>query len=254
MRKIFYFILLFMGIYWLDLSVVWANIFEQEYQAPISEGWYGFLQLELLTHFFISLFFATFLGAIIAYHPQSHAKKESLNEVEAPKTFLIYSVIGAVIGTMVVKYGSVIGFIIFGIGGLLRFRTNLGSSKQTGQLILVTLIGLCCGLNLPHVAVITTMFAYGLIHFLEKQDTYKIVIKNLKKEEIQVFVEEAAELYRGILEKQGCHILSERKNFVKFQVSFVFHAPHSVERENLEYLFQNNVPNDLRGAVDWQTN
>ncbi|HAI67996.1 MAG TPA: hypothetical protein DCM38_01000, partial [Gammaproteobacteria bacterium] len=68
-----------MGIYWLDLSVVWANIFEQEYQPPISEGWYGFLQLELLLHFFISLSFATFLGAIIAYHPQSHAKKESLN-------------------------------------------------------------------------------------------------------------------------------------------------------------------------------
>jgi hypothetical protein len=225
----------------------------EQSQELAGDGWSGLLKLELLGNFLFALVFATALGAVIAYHPQSHAKKETLEEVESPKTFLMYSVIGAVIGAMVVKYGSVIGFIVFGIGGLLRFRTNLGSSKQTGQLILVTLVGLCCGLNLPHVALLSTAFAYLLIYFLEKKDTYKIVIKNLKLEDTQICVQEAADLYRELLEKQGCHILSERKNFVKFQVAFVFRAPHSVGREDLEYLFMDKIPEAVMGSVDWQT-
>jgi hypothetical protein len=231
-----------------------ADMLGEQSQELASEGWSSLLKLELLGNFLFALIFATALGAIIAYHPQSYAKKETLEEVEAPKTFLMYSVIGAVIGAMVVKYGSVIGFIVFGIGGLLRFRTNLGSSKQTGQLILVTLIGLCCGLNLPHVAIISTAFAYLLIYILEKKDIYKIAIKNLKLGEGQICVQEAADLYREILEKQGCHILSERKNFVKFQVAFVFRAPHSVGREDLEYLFMDKIPEAVMGSVDWQTN
>lgn len=214
MKKSIFLAIILIKMVFFSTQTVWAfdmplPLGEQP-QELVGEAWNG-LKLELVGSFLFSLIFATVLGAIIAYHPQSHAKKETLEEVESPKTFLIYSVIGAVIGAMVVKYGSIIGFVVFGLGGLLRFRTNLSCSKQTGQLILVTLIGLCCGLNLLHVAVLSTAFAYVLIYILERKATYQIVIKNLKTEDMQLHVQEAADLYRTTLRNKDARYLAKRR-------------------------------------------
>ena len=35
----------------------------------------------------------------------------------------------------------IVAFVIFGIGGLMRFRTELAASKHPGQTIMTTLIG-----------------------------------------------------------------------------------------------------------------
>jgi hypothetical protein len=212
-----------------------------------SGGWEGFGDLAFLAKAALSLVLAAALGAAIAYHPTTRRTVDSLEEAETQKVFVLYAVIGAITGMMVLKFGFVVGFVVFGIGGLIRFRTDLRSAPMTGRLILVTLIGLSCGLDLPHLAVLATAFGFLLIAVLYARVDYRIVVKGLAKG----CVLNAARAYRELLEREGCRVLGERKSFGKQQVTLVFRAPHSLERERLEHQLEAEIPETLRGAIDW---
>lgn len=211
------------------------------------EGWKGFADVAFFWHGLLTLTLATLLGALLAYHPRRRRNADSVESADAAKVFIIYAVIGAVIGMMVLKYGLVVGFVVFGIGGLTRFRTDLPNAPDTGRLILITLVGLSCGLDLPHVAVLTAAFGFTLLLLLESRATYHIEVKGLDAS----LLRSAAEAYRLVLEREGCRIVGERKNFAKEQVTFVFHAPHSLQHEGLVERLEAEVPENLRGVVDW---
>lgn len=214
----------------------------------IGEGWRGFANLSFLGRALLALLLATALGAAIAYHPRRQRTPETLEAAEVPKILVLYAVIGAVIGIMVLEYGLVVGFVIFGIGGLTRFRSDLPSAPDTGLLILITLIGLACGLDLPHLAVIATAFGVALIAVLDARATYHIAVKGLARDTIGA----AAAAYRGVLEREGCRVLGERKSFGKEQVTFIVQAHHRVQRDRLAQRLESDVPERLRGAVDWE--
>ncbi|MCC0178249.1 MgtC/SapB family protein [Waterburya agarophytonicola K14] len=211
----------------------------------------GFVQnymgYEQLGTYLISLFVALILAAIIAFHPQTYGKKEDINEIEAPKTLIFYAIIGSLVGATVADYGPELGFIFFGLGGLMRFRTNTGTSIQTGRLILVALIGLCCGLKMLYIAVISTLVAWILIYFLERRTLYQIEIKGFKN---KLFLESVS-AYRRLLKKQKCNIIIEKKNLDKSKVSFIFSSPPHLRRESLENSFNQQIPEENRGSVDW---
>jgi len=232
-------------------SAGWAqqvpDVFTQE-AVSMGEGWRGFTDLRFLANALATLTLAAVLGAIIAFHPKHVLTADTLEEIEAPKVFITYSVIGALIGIMVVKYGLVVGFVLFGIGGLIRFRTVLFSASLTGHVIFVTLIGLSCGLDLPHVAVLATAFAFVLIYVINFRITYRINVGALPAERIV----EAAAAYRRVLEQQGCRIMSEKKNPGKARVTFIFRGARNVSHQDLEHSLENQVDESLRGYLDWE--
>ena len=223
------------------------DLLAQEPQS-LGEGWLGFTDLSFLINTVLTLVLATVLGAVLAYHPRRRQTADTVEEIEAPKVFVTYAVIGALIGILVVKYGLVVGFVLFGIGGLIRFRTVMASPSMTGQVIYVTLIGLACGLDLPHVAVLATAFGYGLIQLLDANVTYRISINGLAAERVP----EAAAAYRGVLEQQGCRIVSEKKSPLKERITFVFRSSANEQRGRLVELLETEIDPALRGAVDWE--
>jgi hypothetical protein len=211
------------------------------------EGWKGFADVAFLGQALLAMTLATLLGALLAYHPRHRHTVDSIDGADAPKVFVLYAVIGAAIGIMVLKYGLVVGFVVFGIGGLTRFRTDLPKAPDTGRLILITLVGLSCGLDLPHLAVLTAAFGFVVLMVLDARATYHIEVKGLK----QSVVGPAADAYRGVLTRHGCRIVGEHKSFAKEQVTFIFHAPHALERDGLVERLEAEVPEQLRGVVDW---
>ena len=211
-------------------------------------AWAGFSDVPFLFQAGFALLLASILGAVIAYHPASRRSVDTLQEVEAQKVFVLYAAIGAITGTMVLKYGTVVGFVVFGIGGLIRFRTDLRSAAMTGRLILVTLIGLACGLQLAHLAVLATIFGFVLIAVLDVTVTCRIVVKHLGEGSLA----SAAQTYRSLLEREGCHVLGETKSFAKGQVALVFRAPRRLAREQLARTLDAEVPDALKGVVDWE--
>ncbi len=168
--------------------------------GSLGEGWRGFTDIRFLVNALLTLVLATVLGSIIAYHPKRGQMADTPEEIEAPKVYVTSAMIGAIIGIMVVKYGLVVGFVLFGIGGLIRMRTVLRSATLTGDVIFVTLIGLSCGLDLPHVAVLSTAFGFVLIYILDAKIIYRFDVMMLASETVGP----AAKAYRGVLEQHGC--------------------------------------------------
>jgi hypothetical protein len=220
------------------------------FQEPgsLGEGWRGFADVGFLANTLLTLTLAAILGAVIAYHPRFRNTADTLEEIDAPKVYIMYAVIGAIIGILVVKYGLVVGFVLFGIGGLIRFRTILRSASVTGQVIYVTLIGLSCGLDLPHVAVLATAFSFTLIYVLEARVTYRIDVRALPSDRVA----EAAAAYRELLEQQGCRVMNEKKNPAKQKVTFVFQTVRAATRDHLEEILDTKIDASLRGAIDWE--
>lgn len=211
-------------------------------------GWAGFTDFGFMLDAALTLVLAAVLGAALAYHPKHRQTADTIEEIEAPRVYVLYSVIGALIGIMVVRYGLVVGFAIFGIGGLIRFRTILRSAAMTGHIILVTLIGLSCGLDLPNVAVLATLFAYILIYVLEAKITYRLDVQALPAERFVA----ASDQYRSVLEAEGCRILNEKKNPDKGRVRFIFRSERNVSRSQLEQSLESKVSPELKGSMDWE--
>lgn len=214
----------------------------------MGEGWRGFTDIGFLVQAFLTLGLAALLGGAIAYHPKHTQTADTPEEIESPQIFIMYAVIGAIIGILVVKYGMVVGFVLFGIGGLIRFRTVMRSTSLTGRVIYVTLIGLSCGLELPHVAVLATLFGYGLIYILDSRMTYQIDIRALAPEDVT----DAAKAYRSLLEQIDSRILSEKKYHRKGRVRFIVQSAPKMQRSEMENLLESGVEEPLKGSINWE--
>lgn len=210
-------------------------------------GWAGFLDMHFMTDSLGALLLAVVLGAVIAYHPTTPRIVDTLSEADMPKIYIMYAFIGAIIGVTVREFGMVIGVVVFGIGGLIRFRTDTDSTRDTGRLIAVTLSGLIAGLGLPHFAVITTVFTFVLIFLFDSRPACRVKIEQIPEGRVG----EYAGVYRTVLEGQGCKIISERKSLAKKRVEFVFRLPRANTREKVHTALC-EAPVDIRGEIDWE--
>ncbi len=215
-------------------------------KEALLEGWRSFGDGWLLLDMCIVLLMALVLGAAIAYHPSTRRRMSNLAILEQPKTFLMYSMVAAVVA-LIVKLQPAMAFVIFGIGGLLRFRTMVGEAKDTGRVILVTVVGLCCGLKIFIVAIPVTILGWILIYLLEQQVAGVIRISGVESEQLR----EAIGVYRDLILKSDCQIIGEQTKFIKREFQFVVQAPQRFEREALQSKFD-ALEEPLRAKVDWE--
>lgn len=257
-KKLVYFSLIFFGVVYgrvvvADEAITNSKLLTQLDPSSIDsssmlDSFIGnYMGVNQLGSYLISLMVAIFLAIIIAFHPQTYGGKENLSDIEAPKTLIFYAMIGSLVGATVADYGPELGFIFFGLGGLMRFRTNSGTSIQTGRLILIALIGLCCGLKMLYIASVSTIVVWILIYILERRTIYQLEVKKIDE---KLFTESVA-AYRQALKKQKCNIIVEKKNSSKSKVSFIFNSPAKLYREDIELFLNQHVPNQNKGSISW---
>jgi hypothetical protein len=117
------------------------------------------------------------ITSAIAFHPARTRSRRGIRDYELPRLFFLYALIGMGIGFLVLQYGAVIGFVIFGIGGLLRFRSVINNSTDTVEVILVTLLGLCIGLNLQNMALLLAIISWVLIWVFGLKRAYQLSLR-----------------------------------------------------------------------------
>jgi hypothetical protein len=210
-------------------------------------GWQAFTDLERIVQMLMVLAVAVVLAAAIAFHPTIRAKASTLEQIEQPKTFMMYAMVGALVA-IIVKFQPSMALVVFGIGGLMRFRTEVGEAKDTGRVILVTVIGLCCGLELYVVAVLATALAWLLIFALERPTLGRMLVQGLDKQHMQA----AAEAHVAALRELGCTIRGEHRRVNKASVTLIYRAPKGVDRQLIEQRLA-TLPDQLRGTIDWET-
>lgn len=219
----------------------------QETGLP-ADGWTELWDWRFWLESLSLMLLAAILGAVLALHPQHGQTLDTPDDIETLQIYTIYAVVGAVVGIMVVKYGLVVGFVLFGIGGLIRFRTVLQSANRTGRVILVTLIGLACGMRLPHVAILSSVFGFILFYVMDSRVSYRMDINAIDPE---VFADATA-AYRELLATLDCRVLSEKKNPAKRRLTYVFRCSRSLDSAQLEDMLEKRIDPGLRGIVNWE--
>lgn len=208
-------------------------------------GWGAFLKPVKIRNFLLVIVGAAALGAALAFHPFA-GRKSSVEELEQPKIIITYTVVGALIAVVVAPLQAM-AFAIFGIGGLMRFRTILGAAKETGRVILAAIIGLLCGLEFWMAAILATAFAWILIFILESWESRRMVVRGVATENMSQTVEAYSKILRGF----KCSFVTPRKNPRKGQVSFILRLRRSVTPEAIEEKCLADIPRDIRGTLDW---
>jgi hypothetical protein len=192
-------------------------------------GWDQLLNPDELLQFLWALVETTAMIAVLAYHPVSLAARRTRADFDAPRDLFIYALIGMVVGFLIMHHGYLIGFVLFGLGGLLRFKSDDGAA-DTMRLILVTLVGLCIGLDLPVVALITTTSAWAVIYAFGSPVNFSLEVQFSKK---RATTESMVEL-RDALAKSGFRTLSMSKSRYKPVASFVVCGARGMRRSTLE--------------------
>lgn len=213
-------------------------------------GWQALMDLkdgkyQKVANFLLLILGAAALGAILAYHPFA-SRRASVEELEQPKIIITYTVVGALIAIIVAPIPQM-AFAIFGIGGLMRFRTELGAAKETGRVILATVLGLSCGLEFWTVAILGTMIAWILLFILESQVNLRLVVRGVRSDTIS----QSAEAYAKILRALKCSFAAPRKNPSKGQVSFNIQHKRGLTHEEIEGKCNAEISKELRGTIDW---
>ncbi len=209
------------------------------------QGWKAFGSWHYLVQEVVSLLLAAFLSALIAYHPRCRGDVEDPLSYERPKAMVVYGVVAAAIAEIVL-YNPPMAFVVFGIGGLMRFRSVMGSPKDTGRTIAVAVVGLACGLKLFSLAVMMTAFGWILTQVLESRRLLRLELRKLQPDGIEA----AAASYCQALEARGCRIRSLRKLPTKSRVVIVALVPHSQDSDELERSL--GVPPELAGNATWE--
>lgn len=205
-----------------------------------------FTQVEVYAQTLLVLLAAVVLAAVLAYHPSTRRKVTTRAELDQPKTMVLYGLVGALVGH-VVSLNQMMALVIFGIGGLLRFRTIVGEAKDTGRVILAAIVGICAGLQSFLIAILATAFGFVIIWYLERQNVGSVQILGLETASMQ----RASSSYRGLLSSAGCRVVGETRNPKKGLIELVFTAPRGVSVQQLEAASE-QVEEAARGVAAWE--
>ena len=209
-------------------------------------GWDQIFYPTELLDFAIALLGTTVMIAAIAYHPVMLATRRTRSDFDAPKELFVYALIGMVVGFLIMHHGYLIGFVLFGLGGLLRFKSDDGSA-DTMRLILATLIGLCAGLDLPVVALITTASAWAVIYVFGGPINFELEVRFSEKDTSS----DAMFALRHQLTERGFKTVSMSKTKFKPIVSYVVSGPRGFRRSALEREMMQLVSAPESGIDDW---
>lgn len=209
-------------------------------------GWEQLANLPELLDFAMALLETTVMVGLMAYHPVSLATRRTRSDFEAPRDLFVYGLIGMVVGFLIMHHGYLIGFVLFGLGGLLRFKSD-GGSADTVLLILVTLIGLSVGLDLPLVALITTLSAWAVIYAFGGPVNFELEVRFAD----DITSTNAIRALREHLSECGFKTVSMSKTKFKPMVTYVVSGPRGFRRSALEREMVELVANPESGIADW---
>lgn len=176
----------------------------------------------------IGILLAVVLASFLAFHPRATRRRDMLEANEERKTLVVLGMIGAVVSSLVL-IDQTMAFVIFGIGGLIRFRTVIGNPHMTGRAILVVVIGLACGLSQYATALVVALAAWLIIWWLQASRGGEIKVRIPLGADRQ-----KAELIASLeLRSLRCHVRSLRAGASGRSFTMALSIPSSLDDATL---------------------
>lgn len=213
--------------------------------SVIGGGWDPQGNLSEVTMFARDIALTLALAALIIFHPMRRRMRRTLEDLMVPRLFFLYALIGMAVGFLVIQHGYIIGFVIFGIGALLRFRSTLDNAIDTVEVILVTVIGLSVGLGLPVMAILLGVVGWGLIWAAGRRLGYEIIL-HCKGATLLAQGEAAV---RALIADRGWTCVSTHHVPAKKTCEFILVVSGDTQPDD----FENAVTANLPAQVDCRT-
>jgi len=210
------------------------------------DGWRGVTDLGVLVPMAASILTAVLLAFPIAYHPRIYRRATTIEEMEAPKGIIGYGAVSAGIA-QVVALAPAMALVVFGIGGIYRFRTRAGPPKHIYPTISVVVIGLACGMMAFPLAIVLAALVWMLPFWFESRYAVALQVRNLTREAAR----DAAVKYRQVLEGHGGRVVSLRGTRTG-EFSIIAQVPSAVNAADVEDELR-SVSIEVQGDTKWET-
>lgn len=164
-----------------DKGTQMIPLFEQQAKQPLNAASVQssldhFTNVWFVVSLLLGMVIAAACGLALAWHPRRSGKGDPVEDLEQRNTLIILALVGAIVAELV-RVDPSMALVIFGIGGLIRFRTILDNPKITGKAIMVVVIGLACGLGELAMGAFFTAFAWLLMFWLDSNVGFRIRLK-----------------------------------------------------------------------------
>lgn len=189
---------------------------------------------------------AMILTAILAFHPRMNSRRNDMREWSVPRTMFLFSLIGLLLGFLVIHHGYLIGFVIFGLGGLFRFRMETSSLSDTAMLIVVSLVGLSVGLDLPLMATIATAGSWLVVWFFGFRSHLLLEVKF----DDGASVGKSIETLETDFDAMGYRVVGVTKSKLKPVAEFILSSTHKSPRNHLVHKLS-GMDLAARNIQDW---
>ncbi len=180
-------------------------------------GWGQISNTEELFDFFLAVVETLVFVAAFAFHPRGKTFRQDAQARSVQVSMFLFGLIGMFVGFLVIHHGYLIGFVIFGLGSLFRFRMASNSLVDGAILIIVTLVGLAVGLDLPVMALVATVAGWATLWLVTVKKTSVVELKF--KDDVSLST--ALAPLRDAFISQGFGIVSTRKSDFKSVVEIV---------------------------------
>ncbi|MBO9475868.1 hypothetical protein J7413_20230 [Shimia sp. R10_1] len=214
-------------------------------EISIGQSWAQFQGTEELLYFLFNVAAVVAFTALLVFHPVRRGRRRNANDLMMPQLFFLYALIGMVVGFLVVQHGSMIGFVVFGIGALLRFRSNLDDPIDTVEMILVTILGLAVGLGLPVMALCVALTAWSFIWLSGRKTSVSLSVRGQDVAE----AEEAAQSIQLFASTAGWQLINKHQTPGKARVDLLFLANERIQEAQLETKIAQTVSNSVEVKV-----
>lgn len=169
----------------------------------------------------VRLFFATVLGALVAFHPTRLLRGElTKKKLDTIKAQVLICIAGAML-VILIEGAVERAFGLLGLGSFIRFRTSVKDPRETAVMFLLIGLGMAAGLEMYWVGVFGACFLFIILFPLEwtlgrSESLLKIIIETPNPRA-------APQLVRSLFEAEKLNVIKSKVNVKKnravFQVS-----------------------------------
>ena len=220
--------------------------------GPVSDlslaggGWNQIYDLAELQAFGLDVLLTLALAALITFHPIRLRSRRTPADFAMPRLFMFYALIGMAVGFLVLQHGYIIGFVVFGIGALLRFRSRLDDPVDTVEMILATVLGLCVGLNLPVMGVSIGIVSWLLIWATSRKTPVEVRLQADTADALDA----AIAALRGVSSEQGWKEAHFQRARAKDSARFVLLVGVAQGIDGAEAELSRELPDDT--GLSWK--
>ena len=207
------------------------------------DGWASFTDWQEILPLVVNVLLAVLLMVPFIYGQRSLGRFHSLARIREQKALVVYAAVSAAIAVLVLEHPAT-ALVIFGMGGLLRFRPPTSSAGGTGRGVFVVVVGLACGLSLYALAVTLTIVGFVVMGWMERQYALELTVMELSSERL----EESLQAYRAALEEYGCRVAGTRMA-AGDQFTLVLLVPRGVALPEMNESLNLEISDELQGKI-----